>query len=149
MTHLSPSSPGHACPGCNVSFQSADHVAEHLNSETSCWPQDMRTKKLPVPPAFICGEKPQAQGERPPVASFHPTSDYIYGRASNLFEQMQEDKFAHRRAHNIYYPFKDQAEWELGQFLCWSLSVSNTERLLKLRWVSGHIFALHIFLNLP
>jgi len=69
-------------------------------------------------PAFIRGEKPQAQGERPPVASFHPTSGYIYGRTSNLFKQMQEDKFAHRCAHNVYYPFKDQAEWELGQFLC-------------------------------
>lgn len=149
MTHLSPSSLRHTCPGCDVSFRSADHVAEHLNSETSCWPQDMHTKRLPVPPAFTHGEKPQAQGERPPVALFHPTSGYIYGRAPNLFEQMEQDKFAHRHAHSIYYPFKDQAKWELGQFLCRSLSASDADRLLKLQWVSGHIFKLDIFLNPP
>lgn len=145
MTHLYPSSPSHACPGCNITFPSPDHIAEHLNSETLCWPQDMHTKRLPVPPTFIHREKPRAQGEGPTVASFHLKSGYIYGCAPNLLEKMEENEFNHCCAHSVYYPFKDHTKWELEEFLCWLLSASDTECLLKLQWVSGHIFKLDVF----
>ena len=146
MSHFRIYSPPHVCPGCNITFQSADHVIEHLNSESSCWPQDSRTKRLAAPPAFICGGKPKAKGST--IGSFHPTSGYIYGSAENLFQLMEHSDFAHCRAHNTYYPFLDQEDWELGQFFIRRFIAEDTKDLLKLPWVSMIFLKLDVTLNL-
>ena len=150
VTHLDLPSPGHiSCPGCKAVFPTADHIVDHLNSDTLCWPEDLRSKTLAPPPAFVHGPT-RSQVQNLTYGTFHPKSGYIFGSAPNLFEQMQQNEFEYHRLHNAYYPFKDQAEWELGWFicLCQSVSASNAERFLKLQWVCTHIFKLVMILNL-
>ncbi|KAG1718492.1 hypothetical protein EDB19DRAFT_1899235 [Suillus lakei] len=48
---------------------------------------------------------------------------------------MENDQFAYRRRNAPFYPFQDQAEFELGKFLCERLMQSDMERFLKLEWV--------------
>lgn len=48
---------------------------------------------------------------------------------------MESDQFAYRRCHTPFYPFQDQAEFELGKFLCERLTQSDIDRFLKLEWV--------------
>ena len=42
------------------------------------------------------------------------------------------------RQKNIYYPFTDRGEWELGKFLCENLNRGQITRFLKLEWVSNN-----------
>lgn len=87
------------------------------------------------PPAFLRGPASATQPERPVVGTFHPKSGYIYGHAPNLFERMQQNEFDYRRQNNLYYPFQDQSEWELGRFICETMTGSDAERFFKLPWV--------------
>ncbi|KAG2353017.1 hypothetical protein BDR07DRAFT_1383624 [Suillus spraguei] len=48
---------------------------------------------------------------------------------------MENDQYAYRRHYAPFYPFQDQAEFELGKFLCERLTQSDMERFLKLEWV--------------
>ncbi|KAG2029027.1 hypothetical protein BDR03DRAFT_936897 [Suillus americanus] len=48
---------------------------------------------------------------------------------------MENDQYAYCRRHAPFYPFQDQAEFELGKFLCEHLTQSDMERFLKLEWV--------------
>lgn len=84
MSHFHIYSPLHICPDCNVTFPSVDHVIEHLNSKTSCWPQDSCTKRVVAFLAFIHGGKLKVKG--PIIGLFHLTSGYIYGSAKNLIQ---------------------------------------------------------------
>jgi hypothetical protein len=66
---------------------------------------------------------------------YHPSSGYIFGKAPNILEAMESDQFAYRRVNTPFYPFQDQAEFELGKFLCERLTQSDVDRFLKLEWV--------------
>ncbi|KAG1838975.1 hypothetical protein F4604DRAFT_1885387 [Suillus subluteus] len=48
---------------------------------------------------------------------------------------MESDQFAYQRVNTQFYPFQDQAEFELGKFLCERLTQSDINRFLKLEWV--------------
>ncbi|KAG1897870.1 uncharacterized protein F5891DRAFT_1129793 [Suillus fuscotomentosus] len=48
---------------------------------------------------------------------------------------MESDQFAYRRHNTPFYPFQDQAEFELGKFLCERFTQSDIDRFLKLEWV--------------
>ncbi|KAG1791079.1 uncharacterized protein HD556DRAFT_1433078 [Suillus plorans] len=48
---------------------------------------------------------------------------------------MENDQYAYRRRHAPFYPFQDQAEFDLAKFLCERLTQSDMERFLKLDWV--------------
>ncbi|KAG2149014.1 uncharacterized protein EDB93DRAFT_1240381 [Suillus bovinus] len=48
---------------------------------------------------------------------------------------MESDQFAYQRHHTLFYPFQDQAEFELGKFLCERFTQSDIDRFLKLEWV--------------
>lgn len=73
-----------------------------------------------------------------PVTEYHPTSGYILDRdGKNILQRMEDDRFAYRREHNHFYPFKDRPEWELARFLCSSsLKQGEIDNFLKLPWVS-------------
>ncbi|KIK75653.1 hypothetical protein PAXRUDRAFT_172130, partial [Paxillus rubicundulus Ve08.2h10] len=40
--------------------------------------------------------------------------------------------------HNIYYPFEDCGEWEIGNFLCETLTRAQLDQFLKLEWFKKH-----------
>lgn len=67
----------------------------------------------------------------------HPNVPRTYGRSKNTLEHMDDDQYATRRLHNVYYPFKDELEWGLARFLCQSsLKQGEIDEFLKLPWVS-------------
>lgn len=69
---------------------------------------------------------------------YHPKLGYIYGCTPNLFEKMKENEFEYQCLNNAYYPFQDQSEWELGRFICETMTGNDAERFLKLQWVGGY-----------
>jgi hypothetical protein len=88
---------------------------------------------IPVPPAFL--RSTLEAGKDGVFGRYHPSSGYIFGKAPNILEAMENDKYAYRRRHAPFYPFQDQAEFELAKFLCERLTQSDLERFLKLEWV--------------
>lgn len=73
-----------------------------------------------------------------PITVYHPTSGYILDRdGKNMLQRMEDDRYAYRRKHNHFYPFKDREEWELARYLCCSsLKQGEIDDFLKLPWVS-------------
>ncbi|KAG2741692.1 hypothetical protein P692DRAFT_20879866 [Suillus brevipes Sb2] len=45
-----------------------------------------------------------------------------------------DDQYDYRRKINTYYPFQDEGEWELGRFLVESLTQTQIDRFLRLKW---------------
>ncbi|EGO22837.1 hypothetical protein SERLADRAFT_371115 [Serpula lacrymans var. lacrymans S7.9] len=76
------------------------------------------------------------QGIHPPgfKFSYHPHSAYDYGRLPNILEEMNADKYASKRTHNVFWPFSSQKEWELAKFLMETLNQSQIDKFLKLAW---------------
>ncbi|KAG1797206.1 uncharacterized protein BJ212DRAFT_1450508 [Suillus subaureus] len=66
---------------------------------------------------------------------YHPSFGYIFGKAPNILEAMESDQFAYQQVNTPFYPFQDQAEFELGKFLCEQLTQSDVDQFLKLKWV--------------
>jgi hypothetical protein len=60
---------------------------------------------------------------------------------------MDGDENAYQRQNNIYYPFSERKEWELGKFLSETLTQSQIDRYLKLQWVSCWV-SLYSFVKL-
>ncbi|KAH7903383.1 hypothetical protein BJ138DRAFT_1138745 [Hygrophoropsis aurantiaca] len=63
---------------------------------------------------------------------FHLTSGYTYGKAFNIFEDMESDPLEYRRTHNSFYPYNDDNEWELAKFLCETMTQADIKRFLQL-----------------
>ncbi|KAG1800667.1 hypothetical protein EV424DRAFT_1352065 [Suillus variegatus] len=120
------------CPQCLIDLPSNEAVLEHLQQENGCWPE-VQDHHIPVPPAFLQSTK--EAGKDDILGCYHPSSGYIFGKAPNILEAMESDQFAYRRCHTPFYPFQDQAEFELGKFLCERLTQSDIDRFLKLEWV--------------
>ena len=63
-------------------------------------------------------------------------SGYIYDRGKTILDKMQMDKHERHRKHAMYYPFEDEAEWDLAKFLVRYLNQSKINDFLRLKWVS-------------
>ncbi|KAF8119449.1 hypothetical protein EV363DRAFT_1115248, partial [Boletus edulis] len=74
----------------------------------------------------------------PRQGRYHPNSVYIYGKAQNTLERLaaestkQDEEIGRARQKNIYYPFSDRGEWELGKFMCENLNKGQITQFLKL-----------------
>jgi len=75
-------------------------------------------------------------GSTSSTQQYHPHSSWTYGQAPNVLEQMDKDQYAHLRKDNQFYPFQGSQEWGLAKFLNETLSIAQTDRFLKLDWVS-------------
>ncbi|EGN97231.1 hypothetical protein SERLA73DRAFT_74942 [Serpula lacrymans var. lacrymans S7.3] len=135
-----------SCPteGCSERFASWQEVINHLDDPfLSCVPiplvasdgnqyhiQEM-LKNLPEGMPLS-----DNQGIHPPgfKFSYHPHSAYDYGRLPNILEEMNADKYASKRTHNVFWPFSSQKEWELAKFLMETLNQSQIDKFLKLAW---------------
>ncbi|KAG1845377.1 hypothetical protein C8R48DRAFT_617186 [Suillus tomentosus] len=120
------------CPQCLTDLPSNEAVLEHLQQGNDCWPQ-IQDCRIPVPPAFL--RSTSETGKDHILGQYHPSSGYIFGKAPNILEAMESDQFAYRRHNTPFYPFQDQAEFELGKFLCERFMQSDIDRFLKLEWV--------------
>ena len=114
-------------------FPLATDVCEHLHNDPGCG-----KKFLLTPSAFHVPEKTP---DKPRIGQYHPTSGYIYSLSdSNTFEQMKQGKYHSERERNLYFPFTDRDEWELGNFLYTHLTQMQINEFLKLHWVSNSPF---------
>ncbi|KAG2046197.1 hypothetical protein BDR06DRAFT_985667 [Suillus hirtellus] len=121
-----------AAATCLIDLPSNEAVLEHLQQENGCWPE-VQDHHIPVPPTFL--RSTQEAGKDNILGRYHPSSGYIFGKAPNILEAMESDQFAYRQCHTPFYPFQDQAEFELGKFLCECLTQSDIDQFLKLEWV--------------
>ncbi|KAG1726930.1 hypothetical protein EDB19DRAFT_1897601 [Suillus lakei] len=125
-------SPSVHCPNCELEFPSNLDVVDHLNDQThSCWSRKP-TYRLPIPPPFQQGNN---NGEEV-TGQYHSKSGYIFGWARNILQEMEDHDpdQKHRRAINTSYPFVDQAEWQLAEFLVQRLTQTDINKFLKLDW---------------
>ncbi|KAG1814484.1 hypothetical protein EV424DRAFT_1630369 [Suillus variegatus] len=53
-----------------------------------------------------------------------------------MLDKLEDDEYAYRRKENTYYPFHDEAEWQLGKFLVENLTQTQIAKFLKLTWVT-------------
>lgn len=112
----------------------AQRAQERAQERAQAAPQNP-TPFPPPPPSPISTEPPHINTT---ATEYHPLSSYTYGSQENTFERVHNDRFAHRRSDNPYYPFQGCEEWELARFLARSsLSQSEIDEFLKLRWVTS------------
>ncbi|KAG1738109.1 uncharacterized protein EDB91DRAFT_1082869 [Suillus paluster] len=118
------------CPNCKWGdFPSIEALILHLNSQSTCWPPEARPQELPVPPVFHQGPISSTTG------ICHPCPGYVFGVGKNMLDTLEDDEYAYRQKINCYYPFHDEAEWELGKFLVENLTQTQITKFLKLKWV--------------
>ncbi|KAG2146426.1 uncharacterized protein EDB93DRAFT_1240884 [Suillus bovinus] len=120
------------CPNCGLEFASNLAVVDHLNDQTqSCWNREP-TYRLPIPPAFQRGDNDREEV----TGQYHSKSGYIFGRGRNILQEMEDHDLdqKRRRAINPSYPFVDQAEWQLAEFLVQRLTQTDINKFLKLDW---------------
>ncbi|KAG1832538.1 hypothetical protein EV424DRAFT_1564026 [Suillus variegatus] len=51
-----------------------------------------------------------------------------------MLNKLEDDEYAYRCKENTYYPFHDEAEWQLGKFLVENLTQTQIAKFLKLTW---------------
>ena len=119
------------CPACHTAFQSPATLAVHLNhAEQPCSLLGKNEVPYPIPPAFYTKNGEDVTGY------YHQTSGLIYGRGETILDKMKMDEYERRREHAMYYPFEDEAEWDLAKFLVRHLNQSEINKFLRLKWVS-------------
>ncbi|KAG2363876.1 hypothetical protein BDR07DRAFT_1450527 [Suillus spraguei] len=127
--HIGPSV---KCPNCGLEFTSNLAIVDHLNDQVnSCWSHEP-TYRVPVPPDFKQGD----QDQEDITGQYHPKSGYLFGRGRNILQEMKDHDpdQKHRRAITSSYPFADQAEWQLAEFLHQRLTQTDINKFLKLDW---------------
>jgi hypothetical protein len=99
---------------------------------------------MPIPPGFR-----RADGTHANVTGqYHAKSGYLFARGQNILEKMEDHDADQKRRRKINpaYPFVDQAEWQLAEFLAQRLTQTDINKFLKLDWVSS-IFAICVVLS--
>ncbi|KAH7908355.1 hypothetical protein BJ138DRAFT_1012981 [Hygrophoropsis aurantiaca] len=136
------------CPNCGLGFESAEHVLSHLNDpNTTCWTDTVFDCHLPLPPGSLPNKERNWENQLPDPNfkhdggggkyRFHEFSGYTYGKGKNTLEQFESDAYAQQRIANPYFPFPTRGEWELGKFMCETLTQSEMDRFLKLEWAKN------------
>ncbi|KAG1807705.1 hypothetical protein EV424DRAFT_1543759 [Suillus variegatus] len=119
------------CPNCRTEFASNIAVLDHLNNEDSCWSNEP-TYRLPIPPGFRRADNTQAGV----TGQYHARSGYLFGWGRNILEKMKDHDADQKRRRKInpLYPFVDQAEWQLAEFIAQRLTQTDINKFLKLDW---------------
>ena len=144
---------GSRCPVCFHHFSDVLRHLNHRQSRCSAW-FGTAAPPRPVPlydnqefedtpsPDPSSSQLPDDQHPRPPTPpppsrAYFPGAGATYGQAPTFLDRFNEDQYAPFRVANMYYPFSNEAEWELASFLLSSdLSMRKIDELLKLKLVS-------------
>ena len=75
--------------------------------------------------------------EAPSNVEYYPGVSSTYGQGTTFISEFFNDKYAHLRHKNIFYPFASQEDWQLGLWLLRSgLSMAAIDSFLSLELVS-------------
>ena len=70
-------------------------------------------------------------------ATMHPNIPMVKNGGETFMDKFDQDRFAEERKQNIYYPFADRDDWEMGYWLLNSgLSMAAINKFLSLKLVS-------------
>ena len=70
-------------------------------------------------------------------AKMHPNTPIVKMGGDTFMDRFDKDRFAGERKQNIYYPFADRDDWEMGYWLLNSgLSMAAINKFLSLKLVS-------------
>ena len=112
------------CPHCGSPFSSLDALAQHLNAGgAGC----VSTKATKIPTSD--------EGETNDEGQYHKHSGYTYGQGMTLLDRLKTHGHENRRQHQMYHPFPNKGEWELGRFLVLTLTREGISEFLKLKFV--------------
>ena len=108
---------------CERSFETHDTLLRHI---ASC-------HSSPYPSSNV---HPTSSGQPTNTTRrYHEHSGCTFGRAPNIFEQMNDGPFEQERKVNPYYPFRSRGEWSLAKFLVENLTQIQIKKFLALLWV--------------
>ena len=105
--------PPTACPSCGRVFKDTSSVLKHMNHRySSChhWFKDPPPETQPSPQSPSPSISPQ---ESHPF----PGAGHVFDTGPGFLGWFHNHEDAEARAHNPYYPFLSQGEWELAAFL--------------------------------
>lgn len=70
-------------------------------------------------------------------ATMHPNTPKVKKGGETFMDKFDRDRFAEERKQNLYYPFADRDDWEMGYWLLNSgLSMAAINKFLSLKLVS-------------
>ena len=144
---------GSQCPICFHFFYDVLRHLNHRQSRCSTWfgttsqsysptlhDLEFEDALLPEPPSPQPSDHQRSPSPIPPASSHvsFPGAGKTYGEASTFLDRFNNDQYGPFHATNMYYPFLNEAEWELASFLLSSdLSMRKIDELLKLKLVSS------------
>ena len=106
-------------------------------SESECLPDDFITEEISSP--ILTNNQSGANttlGTTGYFLDYHTTASALLGRGQTFIDVFDEDRFAHLRRQNLYYPFTSRCDWELASFLHGSgLSMASINEFLSLQMV--------------
>jgi hypothetical protein len=140
------------CSNCGKYFTSLLRHLNHRESKCKDWSISLpHPTRFPSPQAEFDTTNdippPPTASDSEPISNFIPThpgpfrtvfpnGGKVYGQGKSFLDRFNDDKHALLRVHNLYYPFADQEEWELGAFLLRSeMSMQKVDDFLKLKLV--------------
>lgn len=116
------------CPHCDSLFSSLDALVQHLNAgNADCVSTLEDSSKAPAPSAFIRGE-----GETNSEDQYHK---YTHGRGMTLLDRLKTHEHESHRQYQLYYPFPNKTEWDLGKFLVLHMKRESIPEFLEIQQV--------------
>lgn len=155
------------CPNCGKAFKNSSRVSRHLSQPRSTchgWINDLVRIQDEIDPLehhqdeepmFTANEDDamdvdgsyghgEVAGDALEIEAhdFFEGAGRIYGQGKSFMEVFDSDRFAEVRKDNLFYPFCNRGEWEVGQWLLGSgLSMAAIDKFLSLRMVGlGYFF---------
>lgn len=126
----------------DINFTAPNHVPITLPS--SHIDSDFPHANAVIPPPALPNNAMQADSMH---TQWHPRPSKVYGTSKDFMGRFSDDRFAHERLTNVFYPFSCEGDWQIASFLLRSsLSTREIDNFLSLPWVS-HFFVIFTLIS--
>lgn len=76
------------------------------------------------------------------IKDVHPTAAHSSTGGETILDKIRSDSIGTEREKNLYHPFRDSDDFEMGAWLIRSgISMAEIDKFLKLPWVSNNYFS--------
>ena len=133
-THFSPS-PTPSCSQSEMPPSLLDNLHPQVHSDPMDFDTGDHTSPSLGPVHHITAANPTMKDGY--YAKMHPNTPIVKMGGETFMDQFDKDRFVGERKQNIYYPFADRDDWEMGYWLLNSgLSMAAINKFLSLKLVS-------------
>ncbi len=101
-------------------------------------PLDPDTDVGPQPSADVTAPKAAtSKADKPPFVRYdHPTAGSSHGEGKTVLDEIRSDAAGTERENNMYHPFRDSDDFEMGAWLIQSgIPMAEIDNFLRLPWV--------------